>query len=339
MGNCHQREEELVTNSILTNLKFEVIIGLGAFATVWRAYHKIWQTKLAVKVFNKSQIPSRDVLEVILKEKKFLSCLRHPFLINMQFAFHDKKRMYLGLELKQGGDLRFHMMKKVFNETEAKFIVACIVEALSYIHSKNVIHKDLKPENVVFDNRGYVFLTDFGTASFYNPNNSHETAGTPGYMAPEVICRQQHSYVSDYFSLGVVLFELMTGKRPYNGKNRREIREKILEKQAKVPEKLLTSNWSPESIDFCNKLLKRKPSSRIGANGAEQVRAHSWFKDINFASVSNFEVNPEFCPTGDENFCSDFTNGLQCMHSPRRAVAGTMDFFGYFYASDFVANA
>lgn len=336
MGNCHQREEVLLSNSILSNLNFEVIIGLGAFATVWRAYHRTWDVKLAVKVFNKSQIPSKDVLEVILKEKAILTTLRHPFLINMQFAFHNKKKLYLGLDLKQGGDLRFHMMNKVFTETEAKFIVVCIIEALDYVHSRKIIHKDLKPENVIFDNKGYAFLTDFGTASFYNSNNSHETAGTPGYMAPEVICRQQHSYVSDYFSLGVILFELMTGKRPYTGRNRKEIREKILEKQAKVSEKLLNSSWSPESIEFCNKLLKRKPHSRLGANGVEEVRAHSWFKDVNFPAVSNFQVIPEFCPTGDQNFCDESPGALQCMHSPRRAVAGKTELFGYFYVSDFV---
>lgn len=88
------------------------------------------------------------------------------------------------------------------------------------MHRSNIIHRDIKPENLVLDSRGYIRITDLGIARTYRPNNSSDTSGTPGYMSPEVICRQNHSFVSDFFALGVIAYELMTGKRPYNGRTR-----------------------------------------------------------------------------------------------------------------------
>jgi len=99
------------------------------------------------------------------------------------------------------------------------------------VHAQNIIHRDIKPENLVFDNDGYLRLTDFGVAKIQTPDNANETSGTPGYMAPEVMCRQNHGLVSDYFAIGVIAYECMMGRRPYVGRSRREIREQILTRQ------------------------------------------------------------------------------------------------------------
>ena len=99
------------------------------------------------------------------------------------------------------------------------------------MHAQNIIHRDIKPENLVFDNDGYLRLTDFGVAKILTPDNANETSGTPGYMAPEVMCRQNHGLVSDYFAIGVIAYECMMGRRPYVGRSRREIREQILTRQ------------------------------------------------------------------------------------------------------------
>ena len=133
------------------------------------------------------------------------------------------------MDMHSGGDLRYHISRqRLFTEAQTKFFVACIVHSLSFIHKKLIIHRDIKPENLVFDSRGYLKVTDFGIARIWSQDNSRETSGTPGYMAPEVMCKQNHGVSVDYYAVGVIAYECMLGKRPYNGKGRKEIRDNIL---------------------------------------------------------------------------------------------------------------
>lgn len=139
------------------------------------------------------------------------------------------------MDLLVGGDLRYHMgCRRRFKESQSKFFIACILLGLEYLHLNNIIHRDIKPENLVFDDRGYLRVTDLGIARTMKPNNSSDTSGTPGYMAPEVMCRQDHSFPVDYYAVGIIAYELMLGRRPYNGRNRREIRDQILSKQVQI---------------------------------------------------------------------------------------------------------
>ena len=138
----------------------------------------------------------------------------------MIFCFQDKENLYLVMDLLNGGDLRYHISKnKRFSEEQTKFFVACILLALDYLHSNNILHRDIKPENLVLDHignswiyLGYVRLTDFGIAKLFQKENSNETSGTPGYMAPEVMCCLNHTIAVDYFALGVMTYEFMQGK-------------------------------------------------------------------------------------------------------------------------------
>lgn len=117
------------------------------------------------------------------------------------------------MDLLNGGDLRYHISKyRRFSEEQTKFFIACIVHSLEYIHNNSIIHRDIKPENLVFDDKGYLKVTDFGIARIWNPENSKETSGTPGYMAPEVMCRLNHGVAADYFAVGVIGYECMMGK-------------------------------------------------------------------------------------------------------------------------------
>ena len=154
-----------------------------------------------------------------------LTCAFSRFLVNMAYAFQDRENLYLVTDLLGGGDLRFHIGKKrKFSEEEtsmhkftqpinaSEFMVACIIVGLEYMHSNGVLHRDIKPENLVIDERGYVRVTDLGIARIWTPENSQETSGTPGYMAPEVMCRQNHTIAVDYFAVGVIGFEFMMGK-------------------------------------------------------------------------------------------------------------------------------
>lgn len=117
------------------------------------------------------------------------------------------------MDLLTGGDLRFHICCfRKFSEEQTKFFAACIIAGLEFIHSNSILHRDIKPENLVFEETGYLRITDFGIARKWSPDNSKETSGTPGYMAPEVMCRQNHGMEVDYFALGVICYECMLGR-------------------------------------------------------------------------------------------------------------------------------
>lgn len=126
--------------------------------------------------------------------------------------------------------------------------------ALEYLHRNKIIHRDLKPENLVFDSNGYLRLTDLGISRMMREDNHQDTSGTPGYMAPEVMVRRSHSFAVDYFALGVIAYEMMLGRRPYVGANRKEIKDQILARQATVRLEQLPFKWSPTSIDFINRV-------------------------------------------------------------------------------------
>jgi len=144
----------------------------------------------------------------------------------MFYAFADYENLYLVTDLVTGGDLRYHLsQRKRFTEEETKFFIACTLVGLEYMHSQGVIHRDIKPENLLLDQNGYVRITDMGISRVWSPDNAHDTSGTPGYMAPEVMTRQNHGISVDYFALGIITYEFMIGKRPYQGKSRKEIRD------------------------------------------------------------------------------------------------------------------
>ena len=203
-----------------------------------------------------------------------------------------------------------HHKRQYFSEQQTKFFVSCIISALYYIHSKNIIHRDIKPENLVFDRNGYLHITDFGIAKFMNKNNKNETSGTPGYMAPEVMKGMNHSGSVDYFAVGVIVYELMMGKRPYVGKNRKEIKEQMMSKQIYIDPATNQSDWSEESIDFINNLLIRKDIKRLGFYNEMEIQNHPWFYDINFDKIVKKEVISPFLPRAnqdnyDKKYCEE----------------------------------
>ena len=186
----------------------------------------------------KAKIIAKRSVHSVLNERKLLIVLRHPFLVNMHFAFQDRENLYLAMDYLPGGDLRFHLGKcRKFTEKQTKFFIACMIAGLEYLHSNGVIHRDIKPENLVLDENGYLRITDLGIARVWQSENAQDTSGTPGYMAPEVMCRQNHGVAADYYAVGVIGYEFMTGKRPYLGRNRKEIRDQILARQVQLRRK------------------------------------------------------------------------------------------------------
>ena len=287
------------------------IIGRGGFGKVWKVRLRKTNELFALKEMSKVKIIDRRSEISIMSERKLLSSLNHPFLVNMHFAFQDFYNLYLVMDLLTGGDLRYHIAhKKTFSENQTKFIIANIILALEYIHNKNIIHRDIKPENLVLESTGYVRVTDFGVAKINEEDNSSETSGTPGYMAPEVILVQNHSFPSDFFALGVIGYEFMIGKRPYLGVGRKEIKQLIISRQAKLKEEDIPENWSKDSAEFINSLLQRKPKKRLGYCGIKEIKDHPWMKNIEWDILKEKKLEAPFIPPlSEQNYDKKYCEG------------------------------
>ena len=308
-NNSIPNSNSLTNKTILNrnNFKFLYVIGKGGFGKVWKIQSKKTKTIYALKEMSKLKIIDKKSEKSINSEREFLSKLNHPFIVNMHYAFQDKQNLYLVMDILNGGDLRYHISRyHKFSEEQTRFFIANIIYSLQYIHSNNVIHRDIKPENLVLDEKGYVRITDFGIAKENMPDNSSETSGTPGYMAPEVMKAKNHSFAVDFFAVGVIGYEFMLGKRPYYGKNRKEIKEQMLSKQALITEEKIAHGWSSESMDFINLLLQRKEDKRLGSHsgckGAEELMKHLWLKYYPWNELKNKTLSAPFIPEPKDNF-------------------------------------
>ncbi len=236
-------------------------------------------------------------------EREILSKLHNKFIVNMYYAFQDKDNLYLVMDYLKGGDLRFHLTRHIrFSEEQSRFFICNIITALEYIHSKNIIHRDIKPENLVLEEEGYARLTDFGIAKKNIDDNKGDTSGTPGYMAPEVMRGAAHSFEVDFFALGIIGYEFMKGKRPYCGKNRKEIREEMLMRQIFIKNEEIEDGWTKESVDFINKLLIRKKENRLGYKGIAEVKDHPWIKYYPWTMIIDKTLPSPFIPQNKDNF-------------------------------------
>ena len=265
--------------------------------------HKATKKYYALKEMSKMKIIIRKSEKSINFEKEILSKLHNKFIVNMYYAFQDKENLYLVMDYLKGGDLRFHLTRHMrFSEEQSRFFICNILTALEYIHSKNIIHRDIKPENLVLEEEGYARLTDFGIAKKNKDDNKGDTSGTPGYMAPEVMRGGAHSFEVDFFALGVIGYEFMKGKRPYNGKNRKEIRDEMLMKQIVIKNEEIEEGWTKESVDFINKLLVRKKENRLGFKGINEVKEHPWIKYYPWNMIVDKTLPSPFIPQNKDNF-------------------------------------
>ena len=235
-----------------------------------------------MKQMSKCKLIEQNYYQEVIEEQILTSKLDHPFLSTLVFSFQDNNYLYMIHDIMSGGDLRYwYMQKKTFIEKECKFFAACIILGLEYLHSNKIIHRDLKPENILIGKSGYIKISDFGIAKLLDNEQEEEiidVSGSPGYMSPETIFKEKHSYVSDFFSLGVICYEMMMKKRPYIGKNRQEIKDKMSKEQAKIKKEEIPKGWSPEIADFINKLLIKDPKNRLGYKGLSELKFHPWLR-------------------------------------------------------------
>ena len=306
--------DKIYENELNKNMfEFNYIIGKGGFGKVWKVQHKKTKEYFALKEMSKRKIIDKKSENSINSEKKFLSFLNHPFIVNMHYAFQDMDNLYLVIDLLTGGDLRYHISRyHTFSEEQTRFFIACIIYSLSYIHSYNVIHRDIKPENLVLEQSGYLRITDFGIAKDNMPDNSSETSGTPGYMSPEVMNGVNHSFPTDFFAIGVIGYEFLLGKRPYNGKNRKEIKEKMFGEKVIINNEQIENGLSIEAIDFINKLLERKQEKRLGSkNGVKELMTHPWLKYYPWEELKEKSLPPPFIPEQSDNFDKKYCESIE----------------------------
>ena len=261
-----------------------------------------------MKEMSKVELILNNAYEEIIREKELSSKLNHPFIVSMNFSFQDKNKLYMINDLMPGGDLRYwYTQKKHFNEKECKFIISCIILGLEYLHSNKIIHRDLKPENILFDSKGYAHISDFGIARDLSNEPEEkiiDASGSPGYMSPETIFKKKHSYASDFFSLGVICYEIMMKKRPYLGKNREEIKEKMASEFIQIKKEEIPKGWSIEYANFTNKLLEKNETNRLGYNGINELKCHPWLKLYDWKNIYLMREKAPFIPP-KEVICSE----------------------------------
>jgi len=259
-----------------------------------------------VKAFLKKSINS------IRMEKTILKNLHHNFIVNLYFSFQDKDNLYLILDYYPGGDLRFYLEQNIqFTENQIKFFIANIILSLKYLRLNNILHRDIKPENFVFDKKGYLNLTDFGISKKVKNNQLiKDSSGTLGYLAPEVLLKENQTFCTDYFSLGIIIYELIFLQRPFEGRTKQELADNIIYKDINLAKEQLPNNYiNSESsnylVDFINKLLKRKKEKRLGNKDINQIISHPWLKGIEWENMEAkmlLDENIPFKPSSGDNF-------------------------------------
>ncbi|KAJ0060913.1 hypothetical protein NL108_001766, partial [Boleophthalmus pectinirostris] len=258
-----------------------VTLGVGGFGRVQLMTTMNHGKYYAMKRVSKKQIVAKRQEEHMLFEKKILKTIQCDFIVRLHAAFKDTRYIYMVMEFCGGGEV-WTKLKEVgrFDEAIAVFCTACVVEAYAYLHKKNIMYRDLKPENLMLDLKGYVKLVDFGFAKELNRGDkTYSFVGTPEYMAPEIIQNQGHDFAVDFWSLGILIFELLAGSPPFSSSEPQKIYAKILDGVLKYPPYL-----SEAAKSIISKLCRPRPGQRLGntKNGIKDVRHHRWFSNMNW---------------------------------------------------------
>ncbi|CAL9692406.1 unnamed protein product [Knipowitschia caucasica] len=258
-----------------------VTLGVGGFGRVQLMTTLNYGKYYAMKQVSKKQIVVKRQEEHMLFEKKILKAIQCDFIVRLHATFKDTRYIYMVMEFCGGGEV-WTKLKEVgrFDEPIAVFCTACVVEAYVYLHKKNIMYRDLKPENLMLDMKGYAKLVDFGFAKELNRGDkTYSFVGTPEYMAPEIIKNQGHDFAVDFWSLGILIFELLAGSPPFSSSEPQKIYAKILDGVLKYPPYL-----GEAAKSIISKLCRPRPGQRLGntKNGIKDIRNHRWFSSMNW---------------------------------------------------------
>ncbi|XP_033215889.1 ribosomal protein S6 kinase beta-1 [Belonocnema kinseyi] len=277
------------------------ILGEGGYGKVFQVRKVTGKDRgsiFAMKVLRKASIIRNQKDTAHTKaERNILEAVKHPFIVDLMYAFQTGGKLYLILEYLCGGELFTYLDREgIFLEDTACFYLSEIILALQHLHNQGIIYRDLKPENILLDSEGHVKLTDFGLCKEHIQEGTvtHTFCGTIEYMAPEILTRSGHGKAVDWWSLGALMFDMLTGMPPFTGADRRKTIEKILRGRLVLPQYLTT-----EARDLIRKLLKRQVIQRLGSGpeDAEQIMKHNFFMHINWQDVISRKLEPPFKPS------------------------------------------
>ncbi|KAJ3116187.1 serine/threonine protein kinase, AGC [Phlyctochytrium bullatum] len=248
---------------------------------------------LALKVLRKTDVVRLRQVEHTIGEKKIQERLHHPFLVSLLGTFQDAQHVYLVLEYVRGGEL-FSLLRRVGRVSDglAKYYAAQVVLALEYLHSRDIVYRDLKPENLLIDSRGHLRITDFGFAKVVKAH-TWTLCGTPDYLAPEIIQSKGYGKAVDWWALGILIYEMIAGHPPFFDDDHFKLYEKILACRPRFP-----PNFDPHAKDLVRRLLTPDLSRRYGnlKNGAADIRSHPWFEGIDWDAMLRLEIEPPYLP-------------------------------------------
>jgi serine/threonine protein kinase len=270
------------------------VLGRGSFGKVMQVRKKSDGKVYAMKILKKRAIIARNQVEHTKAERKILQALQHPFLMTLRYAFQSKEKLYFVLDYYQGGELFFHLKNnRRFPEDVARLYVGEIALALGHLHSLSVIYRDLKPENILLDDNGHVCLTDFGLSKDVDPSDkAHTFCGTPEYLAPEIVTGAGHDKAVDWWSLGILLYELTVGIPPFYSQNVNEMYNKIQHGVLRFPPFL-----SEGCKSLIVQLLNRDPKKRLGSkDDVNDLKVHPFFKPISWDKLYKKEIDCPYKP-------------------------------------------
>jgi len=270
------------------------ILGTGAFGTVTLVWDCKTNTSYALKAIRKRQILELGQHNHILNEKHVMSNLDSPFLVNLFCTYKDKWRLYFLIDVCLGGELFTILRKKQsFDEPTAKFYTSCVIEAFDYMHSNDTIYRDLKPENLVLSVEGYVKVTDFGFAKVVM-DTTYTLCGTPDYLAPEIVSGQGHGRGVDWWTPGILIYEMLASFPPFFDKDQLSTYRKIINGKIRYPKYI-----SPEAKDLIGRLLTLRQTKRLGVikGGADRIRISSWFARFDWVALKNQTMIAPQIPT------------------------------------------
>ncbi|KAG6444070.1 hypothetical protein O3G_MSEX003149 [Manduca sexta] len=268
-------------------------LGSGAFGRVILLKHSKNNKLYAMKVLEKEKVIKMKQVEHSLYEKRVLEAIRFPFTVSMECSFKDNSYIYFVMPFVPGGEMFMHLRRmNKFEEPLAKFYASQVVLALEYLHFCNLVYRDLKPENIMIDKNGYLKITDFGFCKVLQ-GRTWTLCGTPEYLAPELILSKGYGFSVDWWSFGVLLYEMNAGYPPFYSNEPMKTYEKIVAGKYRCP-----SSFSSDLRDLVRNVLQVDISKRFGVmkDGVLDYKNHKWFKGIEWDAIVNCRVQPPFVP-------------------------------------------
>ncbi|XP_059373070.1 cGMP-dependent protein kinase 1-like isoform X2 [Carassius carassius] len=294
----YEAENAFYSNLNLSDFNIIDTLGVGGFGRVELVQLKSDEMKtFAMKILKKRHIVDTRQQEHIRSEKLIMQEAHSDFIVRLYRTFKDSKYLYMLMEACLGGELWTILRDRGnFDDSTTRFYTACVVEAFAYLHSKGIIYRDLKPENLILDHRGYAKLVDFGFAKKIGFGKKTWTfCGTPEYVAPEIILNKGHDISADYWSLGILMYELLTGSPPFSGPDPMKTYNIILRgiDMIEFPKKI-TKN----AANLIKKLCRDTPSERLGnlKNGVKDIQKHKWFEGFNWDGLRKGTLMPPIIP-------------------------------------------